>query len=103
MTVGEKVRLISARKATRGERKDYEDGNFPDETGSVDVTGARKQDAFRRSGGGDRRIESEYADARRSISPTQVNASCEVQGGAAPTCATAAARLTSACRRAMPR
>ena len=26
---GEKVRIISAREATRGERKDYEDGNFP--------------------------------------------------------------------------
>ena len=26
---GEKVRLISAREATRNERRDYEDGNFP--------------------------------------------------------------------------
>ena len=26
---GEKVRIISARKASRRERKDYEDGNFP--------------------------------------------------------------------------
>ena len=26
---GEKVRIISAREASRGERKDYEDGNFP--------------------------------------------------------------------------
>ena len=26
---GEKVRMISAREATRSERKDYEDGNFP--------------------------------------------------------------------------
>jgi len=26
---GENVRLVSARFATRAERKDYEDGNFP--------------------------------------------------------------------------
>ncbi len=26
---GEKVRIISARKASRRERRDYEDGNFP--------------------------------------------------------------------------
>jgi uncharacterized DUF497 family protein len=26
---GDLVRIISAREATRGERKDYEDGNFP--------------------------------------------------------------------------
>jgi hypothetical protein len=26
---GEKVRIISAREAIRGEQKDYEDGNFP--------------------------------------------------------------------------
>jgi uncharacterized DUF497 family protein len=26
---GEKVRIISARKASRGERRDYEDGDFP--------------------------------------------------------------------------
>jgi uncharacterized DUF497 family protein len=26
---GERVRIISAREATRSERKDYEDGNFP--------------------------------------------------------------------------
>lgn len=26
---GEKIRIISAREATRAERKDYEDGNFP--------------------------------------------------------------------------
>jgi len=26
---GANVRIISARKATRRERKDYEDGNFP--------------------------------------------------------------------------
>ena len=26
---GEKVRIISARKASRHERRDYEDGNFP--------------------------------------------------------------------------
>ena len=26
---GNLVRIISAREATRGERKDYEDGNFP--------------------------------------------------------------------------
>ena len=26
---GDKVRIISAREATRRERKDYEDGNFP--------------------------------------------------------------------------
>jgi uncharacterized DUF497 family protein len=26
---GEVVRIISAREASRGERKDYEDGNFP--------------------------------------------------------------------------
>ena len=25
----EKIRIISAREASRGERKDYEDGNFP--------------------------------------------------------------------------
>ena len=25
----EKIRVISAREASRGERKDYEDGNFP--------------------------------------------------------------------------
>ena len=26
---GEKIRLISAREASRAERRDYEDGNFP--------------------------------------------------------------------------
>jgi uncharacterized DUF497 family protein len=26
---GDKIRIISAREASRGERKDYEDGNFP--------------------------------------------------------------------------
>ncbi len=26
---GEVIRIISAREASRGERKDYEDGNFP--------------------------------------------------------------------------
>lgn len=26
---GENIRIISAREATRGERRDYEDGNFP--------------------------------------------------------------------------
>jgi uncharacterized protein len=26
---GDKVRIISAREATRAERRDYEDGNFP--------------------------------------------------------------------------
>ena len=26
---GEKVRIVSARKASRRERRDYEDGNFP--------------------------------------------------------------------------
>ena len=26
---GDKVRIISARPASRGERRDYEDGNFP--------------------------------------------------------------------------
>jgi len=26
---GEKIRIISAREASRAERRDYEDGNFP--------------------------------------------------------------------------
>lgn len=41
----------------------------PVPTTRVDVPDVPKQDVFTRLGGSDRRIELEYADARRSISP----------------------------------
>jgi hypothetical protein len=51
---------------------------------SVDMTGAGSQVASRRVAGGDRVHESRIVCTRRSISPTQVTASCQIQRCAPP-------------------